>query len=214
MSTSAVSINLVNQQSEGYFHQRRADLQQLSQDLQAGNLSAAQQDYATLQSLAQSSPFGGNAFYTSQRQQDFAAIGQALQSGDVNGAQQAFAQLQGTFFHGGASPVNRGTIDKVLPNGTPASPVSGGANPGGSEIVLNLGTLTPGEQINININNSANGTEQISVGVANQGQTPEQINFNLNPNSNEQIVLNLLNNASASSSTSSSTNGNGVSVTA
>jgi hypothetical protein len=230
MSTSAVSINLVNQQSEGYFHQRRADLQQLSQDLQSGNLSAAQQDYATLQSLAQSSPFGGNAFYTSQRQQDFAAIGQALQAGDVNGAQQAFAQLQGTFLHGGASPVNPGTIDKVFPNGTPASPVPGGINPGtiskvlpngtpaspvtggGSEIVLNLGTLTPGEQINININNGTNGTDQISVGVANQGQTPEQITFNLNPNSNEQVVLNLLNNASASSS--SSTNGNGVSVTA
>jgi hypothetical protein len=225
MSTSAVSINLVNQQSEGYFQQRRADVSQLSQDLQAGNLSAAQQDFATLQSLAQGGPFGGNAFSVSQRQQDFAAIGQALQNGDVNAAQQAFAQLQSTFLHG-ASPVNPGTIsqvspggtvnpgtvDKVPPNGTPASPVTAG---GGAEIVLNLGNLTPGEQINININSGSNGTDQVTVGVAGQqGQTPEQITFNLNPSSNEQVVLNLLNNASSTSSSSSSSSGSGVSVTA
>lgn len=214
MSTSAVSVNLVNQQSEGYFQQRRADLSQLSQDLQAGNLSAAQQDYATLQSLAQTGPFNGNAFVNSQRQQDFANIGQELQNGDVSGAQQAFAQLQSTFFQGeyGGGGVNPATIDQVSPNGTPTSPATGsGSSSNGSEIVLNLGNVTPGEQISVNINNS-NGNDQITVGVASQqGQTPEQITFNLNPQSNEQIVLNLLNGAS---STSSSTQTNGVSVSA
>ena len=219
MSTSVVSINLVNQQAEGYFQQRRADLSQLSQDLQAGNLSAAQHDYTTLQSLAQTGPFNGNAFAVSQRQQDFTAIGQALQNGDVNGAQQAFAQLQSTFFqgeYGGGGGVNPESTNQVAPNGTPASPVEvGGNSTNGSEIVLNLGNVTPGEQINININNGSNG-EQVTIGVASQqGQTPEQITFNLNPNSNEQIVLNLLNNAASSSSTSSSgTQSNGVNVSA
>jgi hypothetical protein len=217
MSTSAVSVN-VNQQAEGYFQQRRADLSQLSQDLQSGNLSAAQQDYTTLQSLAQTGPFNGNAFAVNQRQQDFAAIGQALQNGDVSGAQQAFSQLQSTFYkgeYGGGGGVNPGSIGPVPPNGTPASPVTTGASSGsGSEIVLNLGNVTPGEQINVNINNGSNG-EQVTVGVASQqGQTPEQITFNLNPNSNEQIVLNLLNNGAPSSTTSSGTQTSGVSVSA
>lgn len=216
MSTSAVSVNLVNQQSEGYFQQRRADLSQLSQDLQSGNLSAAQQDYTTLQSLAQTGPFNGNAFAVSQRQQDFSAIGQALQNGDVSGAQQALSQLQSTFYHGeygGGSGVNSGTISQVPSNGTPASPVTSTSNSGnGSEIVLNLGNVTPGEQISININNS-NGSDQVTVGVSSQqGQSPEQITFNLNPNSNEQIVLNLLN--AASSTSSSGTQTSGVSVSA
>jgi hypothetical protein len=216
MSTSAVSINLVNQQSEGYFQQRRADLSQLSQDLQSGNLSAAQQDYTTLQSLAQTGPFNGNAFAVSQRQQDFSAIGQALQNGDVSGAQQALSQLQSTFYngeYGGGSGVNPGTIAQVPPNGTPASPVaSGTSSSNGSEIVVNLGNLTSGEQISININNSSSGGgEQVTIGVASQqGQTPEQVTLNLG-NSNEQIVLNLLNGAS---STGSGTQTNGVSVSA
>lgn len=97
MSTAAVTVNLFSQASSGYFQQRRADMQQLSQDLQSGNLSAAQQDFANIQSLAQNGPFGGDAFKASDRQQDFAAIGQALQSGDISAAQQAFAQLQSTF---------------------------------------------------------------------------------------------------------------------
>jgi hypothetical protein len=216
MSTSAVSVN-INQQADGYFQQRRADLSQLSQDLQSGNLSAAQQDYATLQSLAQSGPFNDNAFVVSQRQQDFTAIGQALQNGDVSSAQQAFAQLQSTFFqgeYGGGGGVNPGSIGPVPPNGTPASPVTTGTTASsGSEIVLNLGDVTPGEQININVNNS-NGNDQITVGVASQqGQTPEQITFNLNPNSNEQIVLNLLN-TTGSTGTTSGTQTSGVSVSA
>jgi hypothetical protein len=96
MSTAPVSVNFA-QASPNYFQERRADMKQLGQDLQSGNLSAAEQDFTTLQSLAQSSPFGGDAFKVSGRQQDFAAIGAALQSGDLSAAQQAFAQLQSSF---------------------------------------------------------------------------------------------------------------------
>jgi hypothetical protein len=98
MSTAAVSSNLVSQQATDYFQQRRADLQQLSQDLKSGNLSAAQQDFSAIQTLAQSGPLAkGDAFKVSGRQQDFATLGQDLQSGNLAGAQQAFAHLQGTF---------------------------------------------------------------------------------------------------------------------
>lgn len=188
MSTAAVTASLFSQTSPGYFQQRRADLQQLSQDLQSGNLSAAQQDFASLQSLAQSGPFAGSAFKVSARQQDFAAIGQALQAGDLAGAQQAFAQLQSTFqpaAHQDPPP--------------PAAGSSAASSP--SEIVLNLGNTTPGEQITINLSSGGNSGEQVALGIANQqGASQEQITLNLNPSSNAEIVLNLFN-PSASGST-------------
>ena len=69
--------------------------------------------------------------------------------------------------------------------------------------MLNLGNATPGEQITIGVSNTGNGTEQLTIGVSNQqNQNPEQITLNLNQNSNQQIILNLLNSA-ASSTTSS-----------
>jgi len=81
-----------------YFHQRNDDLRQLGQDLQSGNLSAAQQDFNSIQTLAQNGPLpNGEAFVLSWRQQDFANVGQGLQAGDTAGAKQAFAQLAATF---------------------------------------------------------------------------------------------------------------------
>lgn len=81
-----------------YYHQRAVDLKQLGQDLQSGNLSAAQQDFNSIQSLGQNGPFpNGEAFAVSARQQDFTNIGQALQAGDRDGARQAFAKLLATF---------------------------------------------------------------------------------------------------------------------
>jgi hypothetical protein len=70
--------------------------------------------------------------------------------------------------------------------------------------------MTPGEQITIGLSPTTGGNEQVTIGVANQqNQTSEQITLNLNPNSNEQIVLNLLN-----STSSSSTQGSGLRVSA
>ena len=219
MSIAAVSSNLVNQQSPGYFHQRRVDLRQLSQDLQSGNLTAAQQDFNSIQTLAQGGPFAsGNAFKTSQRQQDFAAIGQALQAGDVAGAQQAFAQLQSTFQHQGRQldptpsvVVNLGGSPPPPASGTSSgSPAPAPASAGGAGIVLNLGNATPGEQITIGVNNSSSGGERVTISVANQqNQSPEQITLNLGQNSNQQVVLNLF-----SGTASSQAQGSSVSVSA
>jgi hypothetical protein len=214
MSTAALTVNLLNQTDQSYFQQRRTDLQQLGQDLQSGNLSAAQQDFTTLQSLGQSGPLsGGNAFAVSARQQDFTAIGQALQSGNLSAAQQAYSQLESTFNHhvrvappvadGGGST---GSTSTTSTSPTSTSPTSGGA-PASSEIIVNLGAITPGEQVNINIANGANGAEQSTIGVAGQGSTPEQITLNLNASSNQELVLNLFN-----STTSTSSQGSGLSV--
>jgi hypothetical protein len=239
MSTAAVSTSSIYQQIQSYFQSRQSDLQQLGQSLKSGDLAGAQQEFSALQALGQSGPFAnGNDFKNSQRQQDFNAIGQALQSGDLAGAQQAFAQLESTF-HNQQQQSNNASQPAVVVNlsgllssasSTPASASTPGlpspastsasqpaaasstASASGSEIVLNLGTLTPGEQISIGLSNGANGSEQVTIGIANQpNQAPEQITLNLNPNSNQEIILNLFNNSASSTSTNQSP---GVNVTA
>ncbi|MGA2004880.1 MAG: hypothetical protein ABSG70_15960 [Terriglobales bacterium] len=96
-STSS-SGGSIYQQLQAYDKQRTADVKQLSQDLAAGNLANAQQDYNALETLGQSGPYkSGGAFNNDQREQDLNAVGQALQSGDLAGAQQAFAQLESTY---------------------------------------------------------------------------------------------------------------------
>jgi hypothetical protein len=217
MSTAAVSTSSIYQELQAYFQQRGSDLQQLGQALQSGDLAGAQQEYGAIQSLGQNGPFAnGDAFKVSQRQQDFAAIGHALQSGDLAAAQNAFADLKSTFQHhhstepppaavvnlSGASPASSAASQPAATSST--------ASGGGTEIVLNLGNVTPGEQITIGVSNSGNGTEQVTIGVASQpNQSPEQITLNLNQNSNQQIILNLFN-----STASSAQQGSGVSLTA
>jgi len=86
--------------------------QSLGQDLQSGNLSAAQQDFATIQQSAQQAQASGQAHHghhhhhaggssnsdssspTSTLQQDFTSLGSDLQSGNLSSAQQAYASLQ------------------------------------------------------------------------------------------------------------------------
>ncbi|HXZ41022.1 MAG TPA: hypothetical protein VEG68_09795 [Terriglobales bacterium] len=98
MSTSAVSNTSLYQQLQGYFQERRVDLNQLGQALKSGNLDAAQTAYNTILSLGQGGPFASGApFELANREHDFQAIGQALQAGDLSGATQAFQTLQATF---------------------------------------------------------------------------------------------------------------------
>src|SRR5579863_6490019 len=85
--------------------------QSLGQDLQSGNLTAAQQDFATIQQSAQQSQASGQAHHghhhhhaggsngdsaspISSLQQDFISLGQDLQSGNLSSAQQVYASLQ------------------------------------------------------------------------------------------------------------------------
>ncbi|MGD0792682.1 MAG: hypothetical protein ABR920_13025 [Terriglobales bacterium] len=97
-ATATSSAPSIYQQLQAYRQQRQADLAQLGKDLQAGNLTAAQQDFTTLTALGQSGPYkNGQTFARADRAQDFQAIGQALQNGDLAGAQSAFASLAATF---------------------------------------------------------------------------------------------------------------------
>ncbi len=224
MSTAAVSTSSIYQELQAYFQQRGSDLQQLGKALQSGDLAGAQQEFAAIQNLGQNGPFAnGNAFKVSQREQDFAAIGQALQAGDLAGAQQAFAQLKSTFQHQQRSVDPPAVVVNLsgLSSGSSSSGASGASaasstgSASGTEIVLNLGNVTPGEQITIGVSNAGNGAEQVTIGVANQqNQGPEQITLNLSQNSNQQIILNLFNSTASSSGASNAAQGSGVSVRA
>jgi hypothetical protein len=202
MSTSAVSSSSLNQDFQSYFQTRNTDVQQLGQALQSGNLRSAQVAFNNITALGEGGPFAsGNAFRGPARQQDFNAIGQALQSGDLAGAQSAFAALKSTVNQGGvtARPVGPATPFPISSLGSGSNSASGT----GPEIVLNLssaasggssssgGTTNP-EQITINIGQASGGAEQVSISAGNRGSNAEQITFNLDPNSNEQIILNLL----------------------
>lgn len=231
MSTAAVSTSSIYQELQQYFQQRGSDLQQLGQALQNGDLTAATQEYGAISNLGQNGPFAnGNAFKISQRQQDFNAIGQALQNGDLAAAQQAFAQLKATFQQRTADPPAQNPASAAVvvnlsgasgagatsgsTSGSSATGASSTGAGGGSEIVLNLGNVTPGEQITIGVSAGVNGAEQVTVGVSNpqdqsQSQSSEQITLNLAQASNQQIVLNLFNSATTAAPQSS-----GVSVSA
>ncbi len=87
MSITAIS-NTQNYQNT--FQQIKTDFQKLGTDLQAGDLSQAQSDYATLsQDMSGSQTHSNNTI-----NQDFSALGQALQSGNLSDAQNAFSTLQ------------------------------------------------------------------------------------------------------------------------
>jgi hypothetical protein len=127
MSTTAVSSSSIYQELQAYFQQRSGEVAQLGKDLSAGNLTNAQQDFTTLQSLGQGGPFAnGDVFAPSnQREQDFTAIGQALQGGNLSAAQQAFAQLESTFKNGGGTdPAPTATSASISAPPPPSTPTS------------------------------------------------------------------------------------------
>ncbi|HUO24419.1 MAG TPA: hypothetical protein VMU61_02060 [Candidatus Aquilonibacter sp.] len=69
------------------------EFQQLGQDLQSGNLSAAQSDFATLQQSVSPSGTGSATQSTNPITQAFGQLGQDLQSGDLTAAQQDYSNL-------------------------------------------------------------------------------------------------------------------------
>ncbi len=98
MSVSGISSSSLysTQNVESSAQQFRQEFQQLGQDLQAGNLSAAQSDFATLQNLSSQ-----NSSATSQNNspiaQAFSQLAKDLQSGNLSAVQQDFATIQQDF---------------------------------------------------------------------------------------------------------------------
>jgi outer membrane protein assembly factor BamD (BamD/ComL family) len=98
--SAGAAQNTQNTQSNTpVFQQIKTEFQQLGQDLQSGNLKAAQSDFTTLtQNLSgasQSSATTANsATGNTPLAQAFAQLGQDLQSGNLQGAQKDFANVQ------------------------------------------------------------------------------------------------------------------------
>jgi hypothetical protein len=207
MSTTAVASSSIYQELRTFFQSRRSDLQQLGKDLKSGDLTKAQQDYQTLQTLGQSGPFAnGDTFAVSRREQDLQNIGTAIQAGDLAGAKKALLQLHQTF---DPPPVHAPVSSDPSASVTPVDSSSTSTAATSPEIVLNLGNVPAGEQITIGVSSGSNGTEQVSISAQNpQGQSAGSILLNLAQNSNEQIVLNLFNSAASPSQ------GSGVNVSA
>jgi hypothetical protein len=168
----------IYQQLHAYQQQRQADLTQLGQDLQAGNLNAAQQDFNTLTALGQGGPNkNGQAFSRADREQDFQAIGQALQSGDLTGAQSAFANLSATF--GAQSPQAQTAISAY------------NSNPVIAEIVINLGSASGSSAAN------GSATPEIVINLGEENNSSSSSNA-----AAAEVVINLGN---ASGTTSAGT---------
>jgi hypothetical protein len=96
MSISAISSSLfqpsIAQSVQNKFQQIQSEFQQLGQDLQAGNLSQAQQDFVT---LTQNLP-GGQQQNASggPLAQAFNALAQDLKAGNLAAAQKDFTTIQ------------------------------------------------------------------------------------------------------------------------
>jgi len=91
LSTAAISLG--SQLFQTRMQKVKQEFQQLGQDLQSGNLSAAQSDFATLQSMQpQSAP--SSSPQGSSVSQDFNQLSTDLKAGNTTAAQQDLTKLQ------------------------------------------------------------------------------------------------------------------------
>ncbi|MGO9401916.1 MAG: hypothetical protein ACLPVW_00435 [Terriglobales bacterium] len=97
MSVSGISSSLYNTQSvQNSFRQFQQTFQQLGQDLQSGNLSAAQSDFTTLQKLLPQSSSTSSSSSQSNNPiaQAFSQLSTDLQSRNLAAAQQDYTTIQ------------------------------------------------------------------------------------------------------------------------
>jgi outer membrane protein assembly factor BamD (BamD/ComL family) len=90
IASSILSILSGSQTLQTPFQRTRSEFQQLGQDLQAGNLAQAQQDFAA---LSQNLP-SANQNSTNPVAQAITQLGKDLQSGNLQAAQQDFTTIR------------------------------------------------------------------------------------------------------------------------
>ena len=88
--------NYNNQTVQNNTQQFQQEFQQLGQDLQSGNITAAQQDFSSLQQLGPQAS-SSSAASNNPIAQEFSQLGQALQSGNLSAAQQDYSNIQQAF---------------------------------------------------------------------------------------------------------------------
>lgn len=100
MSSSLLNLGVQSMQSR--MQSSRKEFQQLGQDLQSGNLAAAQTDFATLQQMqpqssSSTSASNSSTQSTSPISQDFSQLATDLKAGNTTAAQQDYAKIQQDF---------------------------------------------------------------------------------------------------------------------
>ncbi|HSZ63108.1 MAG TPA: hypothetical protein VK828_14995 [Terriglobales bacterium] len=186
--SSTTATGSIYQQLQAYRQQRTADLAQLGQDLQAGNLTAAQTDFNTLTALGQSGPYkSGQTFQRSDRNQDFQTIGQALQTGNVSLAQSAYSSLAGSF--GGQNKQAANAISAYSSNA--------------EEIVINISS-----NISSNIGPPSTGTTAVPFPIQSHNSTTPAVTPTTTTSTGSnlpEIVINVGGASSTAASTGSAT---------
>lgn len=86
-----------NQTVQNNMQQFKQEFQQLGEDLQSGNLSAAQSDFVTLQQLGPKGLSDPTIQSSNPLSQAFSKLSQDLSSGNVSGAQQDYGKIQQAF---------------------------------------------------------------------------------------------------------------------
>jgi outer membrane protein assembly factor BamD (BamD/ComL family) len=97
MSVSGISSNLFgfnNPTVQSKAQQIQQEFHQLGEDLQSGNLAAAQSDFATLQQLVPQDSSTSTAQSSNPLAQAFQQLGQDLQAGNLSAAQQDYSNIQ------------------------------------------------------------------------------------------------------------------------
>jgi hypothetical protein len=102
MSVSSISSsNLLpyysTQDAQSRMKQFQQEFQQLGQDLQSGDLTAAQSDFATLQQLMPQNNSTSSAQSNNPIAQAFSQLSKDLQAGDLSAAQQDYSTIQQDF---------------------------------------------------------------------------------------------------------------------
>ncbi len=91
---SSALMHYTGQTAQSNRQKWQQSMQQLGQDLQSGNLSAAQTDFASLQQMSPQASSTASTQSTGSVAQDFTQLGKDLQASNTSAAQQDYAQLQ------------------------------------------------------------------------------------------------------------------------
>jgi outer membrane protein assembly factor BamD (BamD/ComL family) len=97
ISSSSLFSYETQNQNQNKLQQFQQEFQQLGEDLQSGNLSAAQTDFATLQQMAPQGTSSTSSTSSNPLEQAFQQLGQDLQSGNISAAQQDYSNIQQDF---------------------------------------------------------------------------------------------------------------------
>jgi len=95
--SSSTLIDSVNQNIQSKLRLFQQEFQQLVSDLQAGNLSAAQQDFSSLPGLASTASSTSPTASSNPIVQALNQLAQDLQSGNISAAQQDYSNLKQDF---------------------------------------------------------------------------------------------------------------------